>query len=605
MALQVPSKADKNKLKAEKEFYMEGKFYPDPMMMRESWIALNGEWSFAFDDENRGIREDWSSGHDFSQSIKVPFAYQCKASGIADTGYHPVLWYEKRVDLTDEMLSDELLLAFNAVDYKASVWVNGHHAADHTGGYSRFSVPVRDLCVAGKNRITVRVEDYNDTAQPRGKQIWTENTWGCWYIPTSGIWQDVWLVKTGRDRISGCMITPDLDNRTATFFISYPETNSDELELGIEVAYKGKIVHRTRSIAERYRQEILLYIKQPNSVDDIHAWSPESPELYEVCLTLYNNDGKEVDRVRTHFGMRKISVHNGQIMLNNRPFYQRLILDQGYWPDSHLTAPSKEAIMDDLRKIKAMGFNGLRMHQKFEDPYLYYFADQIGLVVWGELPSAYEFTFDENINLIRDMAEGVRNLYNHPSIIMWVPLNESWGVRDIFIDRKEQEFSESMYHMLKAIDPSRLVSSNDGWEQTISDISAIHDYLISDEESFRIWRDKNRLMSTAAGKREIYAEGYEYCGEPVILTEFGGIALLTDVERNKEAWGYLNPADDKEELIARLEKLFVLIYSDEDIKGFCYTQLTDVQQEVNGLLDSRHEPKCDLSVIASIVTNRY
>lgn len=581
---------------------MQDKYYPDPMMLRSSWIDLNGRWAFCFDDNDEGIKNGWSDGHSYPMEITVPFAYQCQASGIGDTGYHPILWYEREFSLGDDMLGEELILSFNAVDYKASVWVNGHHAADHVGGYSRFSVAIGDLCHAGTNRITVRAEDRDDTAQPRGKQIWTRNTWGCWYIPTSGIWKDVWIAKAGKARIEGCRITPDLDNRCAAFSLSYPATNPDCLEVGLEVSYKGAAVQRCRYAAERYRQEIILYIKQPNSVDDVHAWSPDSPDLYEVRVTLYEADGKVADSIQTHFGMRKIATANGQVMLNNRPFYQRLILDQGYWPDSHLTPPSKDAIKDDLMKIKAMGFNGVRMHQKFEDPYFYYFADQLGLAVWAELPSAYEFTFDENINLMRDMAAGVKELYNHPSVIMWVPLNESWGVRDIYIDRKEQEFSEALYHMLKALDPSRLVSGNDGWEQTVSDISAIHDYLIKDDDSFRKWKDKESLLSTAAGNRQIYAQGYSHGGEPIILTEFGGIALLTDVESNKEAWGYLNPAKDKDELISRLKKLFALIYSDDDIKGFCYTQLTDVQQEVNGLLDANHDPKCDLQQLASIIT---
>ena len=581
------------------------RLYPDPMFRRERWIALDGEWKFSFDDENKGLGEGWEKGHEYDSSITVPFAYQCQASGIGDTSYHPVLWYERTFTLDGAMMEEELILSFNAVDYSTTVWVNGSFAMSHKGGYSHFSAPVAALCREGENRITVRVEDYHDTAQPRGKQIWTKDTWGCWYIATSGIWQSVWIAAAGKNRISGCRITPDLDRREATFSVSYPETNAEGLDLEIDLAYNGEPVQHVRCAAERYRQDVLMRIRQQNSVDDVHAWSPEHPNLYDVTLSLLDADGNVLDTVHTHFGMRKISVHDNEVLLNNRPFYQRLILDQGYWPESHLTAPSKDAIKKDLELIKAMGFNGVRMHQKFEDPYFYYYADQIGLAVWGELPSAYEFTFDENVNIMRDMAEGVRNLYNHPSVICWVPLNESWGVRDIMTDEAQQDFSVALYYMLKALDPTRLVSSNDGWEQTVSDISAIHDYLIKDEESFWRWRDKeNCLFGTVAASRQIYADGFEYSGEPVILTEFGGIALLTDVEKAEGAWGYLDPARDRDELVARLRKLFSLIYSDREIKGFCYTQLTDVQQEVNGLLDASHEPKCDVRLLSSIITGK-
>ncbi|MDY4611788.1 MAG: glycoside hydrolase family 2 TIM barrel-domain containing protein [Sphaerochaetaceae bacterium] len=589
-------------------------YYPDPSFRREKWTDLNGEWAFAFDDEDVGLKEHWER-KDLELRITVPFAYQCDKSGLADKDgrrirfdgqeppYHPILWYSRSFISDGISAADEILLNFNAVDYKASVWVNGCLVTVHEGGYTPFSVPISPFVRRGGNTIVVRVEDFHDDAQPRGKQIWTEKPWGCWYTPSSGIWQDVWLSFSKKARFTACRITPDLDRRMASFEIEYSHAVKKGQKLGIELSYEGTVVATLLTDTEEYRQFLHLHVTQPNSVDDVHAWCPERPRLYEVKLRLYTSDMAPLDEVSTYFGMRKVSVRNGQVLLNNRPLYQRLILDQGYWPESLLTAPDKDALERDLMLTKQMGFNGVRKHQKFESPWFYYLADKMGLLVWAELPSAYCFSTDEVENVHRDLLRAVKTLYNHPSIITWVPFNESWGIRDVFTDPLQQNFVRSVYYLLKTLDPNRLVSGNDGWEQTVTDFCAIHDYDIHDQESYdHTWGDFGTLMKTAASHRQIYSEGGEYTGEPVLLTEFGGVALRDEV--NGGAWGYRDPASSKEELLARLEKLMSAIFADTRVKGFCYTQLTDVAQEVNGLLYPDRTPKCDIEQYHRIFTNR-
>jgi len=576
-------------------------YYPDPAFLRQDWIDLSGEWEFAFDDQNQGLKGKWYAKL-LPMKIHVPFVFQCEKSGINDKSYHPILWYRKEIELP-HFRNKEVLLSFNGVDYKAMVYVNGSMVAVHEGGYTPFHIPVSAYLKRGKNVIALRVEDYHDTAQPRGKQIWTENNHGCWYTASSGIWKDVWLQITGKEYIEACRIIPDLNNRMAHLEIDYPNTFSGKGKLAIELLYNGRHVNTMTLETEAYRQHVHLHVTQPHSVDDIHTWSPEKPNLYDVALSLYDEAGSLCDKVVTYFGMRDVSIRNGQILLNNRPIYQKLILDQGYWDESLLTPPDKEALKKDLGLAKSMGFNGVRKHQKIEDPWFYYYADKLGLMVWAELPSPYCFSTDEIVNVERDMTETVRHLYNHPCIITWVPFNESWGIRDILHDKRQQQFVKGMYHLLKAMDPLRFISANDGWEQPIHEFVAIHDYLIHDQESYdKTWGNLEKLINTTPSHRQVLADCDSYNGAPVLLTEYGGIALQEQV--TDKAWGYRGPARDKEEYVKRLTNIMDVIYRDSRLSGFCYTQLTDVQQEVNGLLKPDRTPKCSLDVFYKIFSER-
>jgi beta-galactosidase/beta-glucuronidase len=298
--------------------------------------------------------------------------------------------------------------------------------------------------------------------------------------------------------------------------------------------------------------------------------------------------------------MRKISVQGDMILLNNRVYYQRLILDQGYWKESLLTPPSDEAIRKDIEYTKRMGFNGARKHQKIEDPRYYYWADKLGLLVWGEVPSAYDFNDEEVDNLLYETKEFIKRDYNHPCIVTWVPLNESWGVRNIYSDQRQQEFAIALYFTIRSLDQTRLISTNDGWEQIYGDICAVHDYMASGEGFLVKYEDRDAILSKSAGSRMIYCEGEEYDGQPVLITEYGGIAMETE----EEGWGYNGKVKDEKEFLRRYESITKAIMNTPYIRGYCYTQLTDVFQEINGLLTMDRRFKVNPEEIRRINQNR-
>ena len=336
-------------------------------------------------------------------------------------------------------------------------------------------------------------------------------------------------------------------------------------------------------------------------VDESTLWWPDNPNLYYVDFTLYKN-GKQADFARTRFGMRKISIdEGGNICLNNVRLYQRLILDQGYWEESGITPPSVDALERDIDLCKAMGFNGARKHQKFEDPYFYYLADEKGYLTWCEMPSAYNYNADEVKYLTNEWQEIISLASNFTSVVCYVPLNESWGVRKIVVDKDQQNFARSLYYLTKALDSSRLISTNDGWENIdASDILSIHDYAY-DKSNFGQYKAEN-YDNLYPQWRKLMAHGNKYNGQPVLFTEFGGIAMATDKVGGN--WGYNSGAKDDEEFYTRYANLMQGIYEMKDFQGFCYTQVSDVQQEVNGLLTADRRPKFDLERVKKITENR-
>jgi beta-galactosidase/beta-glucuronidase len=340
--------------------------------------------------------------------------------------------------------------------------------------------------------------------------------------------------------------------------------------------------------------------------DDIfHLWSPEEPNLYDVLVTCVQ-DGKTIDSVCSYFGMRKFSIQGDRFHLNNAPYTLRLILDQGYHPDSLLAWPDDDMMTEDILISKKMGFNGARKHEKIEPGHFMHEADRLGFLVSLEMPSAYSFHPSEAF--VREWTRAMARDHNHPSLFMYVPFNESWGVRNIARDSRAKDYVTGFYHLTKSLDPTRPVSTNDGWEQTLTDICAIHTYRhgdIGDSSAHARFRssfmDKNALLSSVHtdGSKALYVDGYQYRGEPVLLSEFGGISYVTD---GSEGWGYtgVRSAEDFER---ELRRLFRTVHDSPHLSGFCYTQLTDVMQEVNGLLTADRTPKLPLDVIRSIVTD--
>ncbi|MDO3408932.1 glycoside hydrolase family 2 TIM barrel-domain containing protein [Saccharibacillus sp. CPCC 101409] len=578
------------------------KDYPRPQFVRDNWTNLNGEWDFRFDDDNTGESGKWNERLDGTHRIKVPFTYETQASGIGIEAFHPRVWYGRSVRIPQEAQGKRAILHFQAVDHTAKVWVNGVLAGGHRGGYAAFSVDITPHLKFGTdNLIVVKAEDSDDCTQPRGKQRWTADNFECFYVQTTGIWQTVWLEYVEEQRIDSVKITPNLDRASVSFDyrVHGLETAADGLRLEAIVTFQGRPVKTVSLVADRPRLSV--------EVDLIHEaagpwkrsfWSPRQPNLFDVEFVLYQGEAV-VDRVMSYFGMRKISIEKGQVLLNNAPLYQRLILDQGYWTESHLTPPSEEALIADIDAMLEMGYNGVRKHMKIEDARFLYWCDVKGLLVWSEMAAAYEYHDQAVEQFTQEWLEIVRQQYNHPSIITWVPFNESWGIHYIRHDRRQQQFTESIYHLTKSIDPYRPVITNDGWEHTVSDIITLHDYVETGEGFLKRYEgNKEGIMNKEIACNHwkyAFAEGYGYRGQPIMITEFGGIAFQSD-----KGWGYGHQVLTDEEFLTRFDGLTQAIKSVDYICGYCYTQLADVQQEINGLLTEDRRPKFPLERIKAI-----
>jgi beta-galactosidase/beta-glucuronidase len=588
--------------------------YPRPQFRREGWTNLNGEWAFAFDDSDAGLADGWQSitpeelrtdGSPFDRQIVVPFCYQSKHSGIGETAFHDVVWYARTFDYPS--LGDErLLLHFGAVDYRATVWVNGGRVASHEGGHTPFSADVTHALTAGENVLVVRAEDPSrDVTIPRGKQYWKEKSEGIFYTRTTGIWQTVWLEPVNRSRIDTLRLTPDVDTASIDVEVSI-EAIEREMSLRATVELDGEqVLEDTISVRSSLVERSLPLLRRGEAPDTPHLadwpgpalWSPEHPTLYDLRLELLDPDGEVLDSVESYFGMRKIEVKDGKVLLNDRPLYQRLVLDQGYFPEGILTAPTDEDLRRDVELAKEMGFNGARKHQKVEDPRWLFWADTLGFLVWGEMANAYQYSTGYVRRMTAEWQEAVMRDYNHPCIVAWVPMNESWGVPDLASDRSQTEHLLALYHLTRSLDPTRPVVSNDGWEHAITDLCTIHDYRNA-EALARSYTTPESAVAAEPANRPVYVPGYAYRGEPILITEFGGIAYSAE-ESGAEGWGYSIVAD-ADEFLERYESIVEALLRSSSVQGFCYTQLTDVEQEINGLLTYDRNPKVDPARVREI-----
>ena len=568
--------------------------HPRPDMVRADWQTLNGQWEFDFDDTDRGIAEGWHKGSKaFSRRITVPYAFQTRLSGIGDTAFHDVVWYRRAVQVPGAFRANNkrVMMHFGAVDYEATVWVNGEQVGHHRGGHVPFAVDITDALRANDNSVCVRVVDPSeDVSVPRGKQYWRPKSEAIFYTRTTGIWQPVWLESVAPAHIKRLKITPDVDNSQVSVetILHKPPTNRSIRDARVRMTIK--LAGAVRAQAEATANNgVIANGASPVSIIklfDQQLWSPERPTLYDIEVELVGADGQVLDRVASYFGQRKVSVHNNQIYLNNAPYYLRMVLDQGYWQESTLTPPTDEAIQYDIKMTKAFGFNGARKHQKVEDPRWLYWCDRLGLAVWGEAANAYLNTDAYIARFQQEWQESVERDYNHPSIIAWTPINESWGVGDILTDAKQQAHAKAMYYMTRSLDATRLVQDNDGWEHTdTTDIFGIHDYAGTGAD----FDAKYKILETdrtaiPRNGREALAYGYKYNGSPIMLTEFGGIAYRIGAPRAANEFGYGNTAPSKEAFLTRLGGLVKAVRANKAIVGYCYTQLTDVEQEINGLM---------------------
>nr|WP_289767359.1 sugar-binding domain-containing protein [uncultured Acetatifactor sp.] len=583
--------------------------YPRPQFVRKEWLCLNGTWDFSFDDHNRASSEHWEKDSwQLEQKIEVPFCFESRLSGIQDTSIHDRIFYKRRFSIPDSWSGSRILLHFEAVDYQCRVFVNEQLCAQHKGGNCGFSVDITDCLRQGEQSLAVAVYDpARDETIPRGKQYWEEKSASIWYTRTSGIWQSVWLEPVKDYHITQVRFTPDIDHDTVLLEADFSDF-AQEMYLEAEISFQGELICRDRFLVNNGHvfQRSIHLAKDHVLYRDVHGpcryWSPEHPALYDVKLRL-KVSGQETDRVDSYFGMRKIHTENGITYLNNRPYYFKMVLDQGYWKDGILTAPSDEDFKTDIRLMKEMGFNGCRKHQKVEDARFLYHADTMGLLVWGEMAAPCLYTEQGVCDYAAEWFEIIKRDYNHPSIVTWVLFNESWGLPNLGLDIRQQAQSTGMYYLVKSLDSTRLVISNDGWEMTRSDICAIHNYnhgSCSEPEKQEFFREtvQNRaiLLSCTHAGRSVYAEGYSYTGQPILITECGGINYRST---RTGCWGYTS-ADSEGDFLGQYEHVIRSILQSDLVYGFCYTQLTDVEQETNGLLTYERAPKCELSKIRKI-----
>jgi beta-galactosidase/beta-glucuronidase len=586
--------------------------YPRPQFRRARWQSLDGPWRFTFDDALAFTTP--ADVRAWTHTIDVPYAPESARSGIADTRYHPACWYEREFNLEfQEKRPCRVLLHFGAVDYRAQVWVNGLPVAEHEGGHTPFSADITHaLRPEGAQTITVRAEDDpHDLEKPRGKQDWRLEPHSIWYPRTTGIWQTVWIEAVSPVYLGWLQWTPNLERWEIGLDAEIAGDQSDDLRLAVTLSRGPHVLaedeYHLGASRELHRR---IGLSDPG-IDDFRnelLWSPESPTLIDADVRLLRGS-TVVDHVTSYTALRSITTRRERILLNGRPLAMRLVLDQGYWPDCLMTAPSDEALRRDVELVKAMGFNGVRKHQKLEDPRYLYWADALGLLVWEEMPSAYRFTPRAVERLVHEWSAAIRRDYSHPCIVLWVPFNESWGVPDQTTVPAARDAVAALYHLTKTLDPTRLVIGNDGWESSATDVIGVHDYE-GDAQHMRMRygpevTPKELVDQRWSGGRILTLDGFPHRGQPVCLSEFGGVALIESPGDSADgaatrAWGYLvcrEPAAFESLVCELIETARTIgIFS-----GFCYTQFADTFQEANGLLREDRTPKIPLARIARAV----
>ncbi|MBQ8863558.1 MAG: beta-glucuronidase [Rikenellaceae bacterium] len=569
--------------------------YPRPQFERSEWINLNGEWQFQIDSKFTGKQDKlYESNTRLSGKIIVPFAPESKLSGVGNTNHMDAVWYKRVINIPRNWDGKKIMLNFGAVDFLCEVWIDGVYVNSHEGGTSSFGFDITPFVKAGKNaEITIYAEDKlsNWSKQPSGKQC-SRESYGCFYTRTTGIWQTVWMEAVAHNGLRRARITPDVDNSQ---FVVEPEFYGLESgQILVVELLDGKKKVATKTVTASNSSIVVLPVKKAK------LWSPESPFLYNVVLRTVSADGKTIDEVKSYTGMRKIHWEGRKLFLNNKPFYLRTVLDQGFYPDGVWTAPSDEALKNDILLSKACGFNGARLHQKVFEERFHYWADVLGYVTFGEASDWGSNRVDPvaTRTLLKEMADNINRDYNHPSIIGWTPLNEAWGL-------KPQEtfwrFNDELTAMINTIDPTRLCNSVSGGAIHSTDIWTVHTYT---QDPARL---KKQLEFDENGYPKYLGQGpfkeVKYSGQPYFVDEFGGIKWNPSQQQDNvetQSWGYGAPPKSLEEFYARLKGQVEAIVSNPNICGFCYTQLTDVEQEQNGIYFYDRSEKFDMARIKAI-----
>jgi len=566
---------------------------PRPQFVRDNWTSLNGTWEFSVYDGNH-VWPDWK---EFKKQydIVVPFCYLTEASGVNVKDRYDCLYYRRVINISKKE-GKRYILHFEGADYCLVLNVNKKYVGEDTGAYHRMSFDITDFVVDGDNELFVTVLDNNSTSKPRGKQRWTKESCGCHYIETTGIYKEVWLEEVNETYIEKAKITPLADSKEIKINFAFIG-DLEGYSLAINVLDGNKNISKTETKVLSSSQEVTVKIDS-----DITLWSVENPYLYDLEFVLVKNEEIK-DRVMSYCGFRTLKIENGKIYLNNKELYQKLVLDQGYWLEGDLTPKDNKQLYDDIKIMMDFGFNGARKHQKLEDDRFMYYCDVLGYLLWCEMASMYDLNPTSKLIFEREWMLEVEQEYNHPSIITWTPFNESWGIFYIKNNKDTQDFVNYIYKKTKEYDPYRFVITNDGWEHTISDILTMHHYEQDGDKlnSYYNTVEKCTAEIWESHHKGAFADGYSYKGQPIMVSEFGGTAF---VDNNKSNWGYGTAVTNKEEYANRLTSLFESLQKIPFIVGYCFTQVSDVQQEVNGLVYGDRTPKIDPSILKKVQDKR-
>lgn len=569
--------------------------YPRPQFERADWINLNGDWTYKFDFGKSGHENKLYESTGFTDHITVPFCPESPLSGIGHKDFIDAMWYHRTIDIPKSWEGKHVVLHFGGVDYKSTIYINGKEVFVHYGGAVSFKVDITKYVEAGSraNLVVAVQDDVRSRLQPGGKQSRRFASYECFYTRVTGIWSTVWLEPVARGGLKNVKITPDLDNSQFVFEPDFFETDGVST-LTVNVL-DGKKAVATSTVKAGNNSFLPIKIKNAKT------WTPENPYLYNIEYVVKDGKGNVVDRVSSYAGMRKAELRGKDFYLNNKPYYQRLVLDQGYYPDGQWTAPTDEALRRDIELGKASGFNGARLHQKVFEQRYFYWADKLGYLTWGESPS-WEMDWTNEIaarNMIDEWTECVERDYNVTSLVVWSPLNETW-MDDV--DGQRRRLSRDLYFMTKRLDRTRPVATTSGgYHEGYDDIYTEHTYVQDPVELYKQLKpvDEGKAYTQWADK------SWPHQGEPYMIDEFGGIRWVKKMKAEEVApetafWGYGKDPQSLEEFYRRLEDQVNVVLSIDGITGFCYTQIVDVELEKNGIYTYDREEKFDMERIRKI-----
>ncbi|MGE5223309.1 MAG: glycoside hydrolase family 2 protein [Omnitrophica WOR_2 bacterium] len=581
--------------------------YPRPNFMRQEWLCLNGEWEFDIDNGDSGLERRLHTSP-LKGRIIVPFCPESGLSGVGYTDFMPAVWYRRTVHIPEQWHGCRILLHFQAVDYDATVWVNGIEAGRHRGGFTPFTCDLKGIVRPGEDAaIVVRARDYRDASMPRGKQSRQYSNYSCLYTRTTGIWQSVWMEPVPEVYLQRPRITPDVANRR--FRLEAPVSNNRRgyrLRAVLRDA-RGDITQAEAPADLDFTPQLDLTIPESR----LQLWEPGNPFLYDLAIELVDANGNIIDQASSYAGLRSVTREGQKILINGKPIFQRLVLDQGYYPDGILTASSDEALVCDIELSMAAGFNGARLHQKvFEERFLYH-ADRAGYLVWSEFPDWGSQGFGPEhdhqsmpATFITQWLEAIERDYSHPSIIGWCPLNETWQVLTDRITGLDDAM-RGMFLAVKALDTTRPVLDTSGYSHRVpeTDIYDSHDY----EQvvlKFAQNHSGTRFGLPFHNRQGTKTLSIPYHGQPYMVSEFGGTWWNPQATSGANSWGYGNSPKDIEEFYTRFEGLCGVLLDDPSMFAYCYTQLTDVYQEQNGIYTFDRIPKFDLKRLRAIQTRQ-